>query len=182
MPRPRLASKRSVRIAAAAAGGALVTLPVIGAVSNRVRGGEAAAADLLTGVADPELLAEAERTGQASLAVQKQSAVNQLGSIDTSSASSSWSLDGIAGLVDLTTSLGGKVVSAGVDGAGEVANLAGKGVHGLVEVAGAIGGALPDLGDIADAAGTVGEVAVAVGGAAGEILGAIGDGLGDLNF
>ena len=39
---------------------------------------------------------------------------------------------------------GGKVISAGVDGAGEVASLAGKGAHGLIEVAGAVGGALPD--------------------------------------
>jgi hypothetical protein len=182
MPRPRLTSKRSVRIAAAAAGGALVSLPVIGAVSNRLRGEEAAAGLLTSGV-DPELLAEAERTGQT--ASQKQSALSQLGSIDTASASSAWSLDGIAGLVELTTGLGGKIVSAGVDGAGEIAHLAGlagKGVHGLLEVAGAVGGALPDLGDVADAAGAVGEVAGAVGGAAGDILGAIGDGLGDLNF
>ncbi len=175
MPRPRLASKRSVRIAAAAAGGALVSLPVIGAVSNRLRGDEVAAAEFLT---DPDLLAEAERTSQA--VQQKQNAVGQVGSIDV--GSTAWSLDGIAGLFDLTTNLGGKVVSAGIDGAGEVASLAGKGVHGLVEVAGAVGGALPDLSDIAGAAGAVGDVAGAVGGAAGEILGAIGDGLGDLNF
>lgn len=175
MPRPRLASKRSVRIAAAAAGGAIVSLPVIGAVSNRLRGDEAAAAELLV---DPELLAEAERTSQ--VVQQKQGAVSQFGSIDA--GSSAWSLDSIAGLIDVTTGLGGKIISAGVDGAGEVASLAGKGAHGLIEVAGAVGGALPDLGDIAGAASAVGEVAGAVGGAAGDILGAIGDGLGDLNF
>ena len=174
MPRPRLASKKSVRIAAAAAGGALVSLPIIGAVSNRLRGDETAA-ELL---ADPELLAEAERTGQA--VQQKHGVATQFSGLDASSTA--WSLDGIADLVGLTASLGGKVVSAGVDGAGEVASLAGKGVHGLVEVAGAVGGALPDLGDLAGAAGAVGEVAGAVGGAAGDILGAIGDGLGDLNF
>jgi hypothetical protein len=175
MPRPRLASKKSVRIAAAAAGGALVSLPVIGAVSNRLRGDDAAAAELL---ADPELLAEAERTGEA--IQQKQGAVSQFGGIDA--GSTAWSLDGIADLVGMTATLGGKVISAGVDGAGEVASLAGKGAHGLIEVAGAVGGALPDLGDIAGAAGAVGEVAGAIGGAAGDILGAIGDGLGDLNF
>jgi hypothetical protein len=173
MPRPRLTSKKSLRIAAAAAGGALVSLPVIGAVSNRLRGDEATA--LLT---DPELVAEAERAGQA--VQQKQSAVSQFSGIDANPTA--WSPDGIAGLIELTTSLGGKVISAGVDGAGEVASLVGKGAHGLIEVAGAVGGNLPDMGDIADAAGAVGEVAGAVGGAAGEILGAIGDGLGDLNF
>jgi hypothetical protein len=179
MSRPRVPSKRSVRIAAAAAGGALVSLPIIGAVSNRLRG-EEVAADLLAGGTGPEILAEAERTGQA--VERKQSALNQLGSVDALPASSSWSLDGIAGLVELTTDLGGKIVSAGADGAGEVAHLAGKGVHGLLDVAGAVGGALPDLSDVAKAAGAVGEVAGAVGGAAGDILGAIGDGLGDLNF
>ncbi len=178
MPRPRLASKPSVRIAAAAAGGALVSLPVIGAVSNRLRGDEAATAELLTGLSDPELLAEAERTGQA--VQQKQGVASQLSSIDA--GSTAWSLDGIAALIDVTTGVGGKIISAGVDGAGEVASLAGKGAHGLIEVAGAVGGALPDLGDIAGAAGAVAEVAGAVGGAAGDILGAIGDGLGDLNF
>ena len=184
MPRPfKVASLfsrvgRPGRIAVAAAGAALVGLPVIGAVASRMRGGEGeVAAALGSGVLgldglilDPAAIADAERSSQATVAARNPGVAAGSSGTDLGAGPGSWSLEGVPDLLGL----GGKVVTAGVDGAGEVAKLAGHGIRGLVDVAGAVGGALPDLGDVADVAGAVGEVA-------GAVLGAIGDGLGDLN-
>ncbi len=185
MPRRRLvpATLRAAvkpRRIAAAGGVALVGLPVIGAVADRLRAGKAAAVETAgpetiglgaSLFADPTLAAEAERANQA--AQNQVSQVSQTGTsgTDFGASSGSWSLDGAPDLLGL----GGKVVSAGIDGAGEVAGLVKAAGSGLIEVAGAVGGALPDLGDIAGAAGAVGEAAT-------DVLGAIGNGLGDLNF
>jgi hypothetical protein len=101
-------------------------------------------AGLQVALDDPAVAAEAERAAENNAAV---SGAGPSGA-DFGTGPGSWSLEGVPELLGL----GGKAVSAGIDGAGEVAKLAGQGVRGLVDVAGTVGGALPDLGDIAGAA------------------------------
>ena len=191
MPRPRLVPftiariGRPTRVVAAAGGAALIGLPLIGAITSRFwdRDDEAeasaplglglglglGAATLQGMLADPA----AAETEQATRTARSEVAATGSGAsgMDFGAGPGSWSLDGVPDLLGL----GGKAVSAGVDGAGELAKIAGHGVCGLVGVAEAVGGAIPDLGDVADVAGAVGDVV-------GAVLGAIGDGLGDLNL
>lgn len=183
MSRPRLVPTtiarigRSARVVAAVGGAALVGPPLIGAVGNRFRNhdSEAAASARLglgLGLGASALRAmlsdpAAAETEPATQTARSREAATGASGADVGASPGSWALDGAPDLLGL----GGKAVSAGIDGAGDLARIAGHGVRGLVGVAESVGGAMPDLGQVAGAVvGAIGAIA------------AIGAGLGDFNL